>query len=145
VITGPAPVLYDCFNRADVLISDISSVVSDFIASAKPYVVTNLDGLDEDAFRENFPTAAAAYLLGPDCKGLSKILAQAVAPGDDRLAQARRELKTYLLGPDSPDAQTRFEDAVEALAERMAKSAVPDEALHGGAPPSQAVGAAPTG
>jgi hypothetical protein len=145
VITGPAPALYDCFNRADMLISDISSVVSDFIASAKPYMVTNPDGLDEDTFRENFPTTAAAYLLGAKCKGLSKILAAAVAPGGDRLAQARRALRTYLLGSDSLDAQTRFADAVDALAERVAKSAVPDEALLGAAPPSQAVGASPRG
>jgi hypothetical protein len=145
VITGPAPVLYDCFNRADLLISDISSVVSDFIASEKPYVVTNPDGLDEDRFRENFPTTAAGYLLGADCKGFSKILAQAIAPGEDRLAQARRALKTYLLGSGSPDAQTRFADAVEALAQRVAKSAPPDEALLGPTPASQAVGAAPAG
>ena len=70
VITGPLPVLYDCFNRADLLISDISSVVSDFIASGKPYVVTNPEGLDEGEFRAKYPTAGAAYLLGPDCAGL---------------------------------------------------------------------------
>ena len=35
------PTLYDCFNHADLLISDISSVVPDFVASGKPYVVTN--------------------------------------------------------------------------------------------------------
>ena len=36
VITGSLPVLYDCFNHADLLISDISSVVSDFIAAGSP-------------------------------------------------------------------------------------------------------------
>ncbi len=117
VITGPLPVLYDCFNRADLLISDISSVVSDFIAAGKPYVVTNPDGLDEREFGEKYPAAAAGYLLEPDCASLSDILAQAAAPGDDRLAEARRELRRYLLGPDDLDAQTRFAAAVDALAE----------------------------
>lgn len=142
VITGPLPVLYECFNRADLLISDISSVVSDFIASGKPYVVTNPDGLDEDEFRENFPTAAAAYLLGPDCAGLPEILAQAAGSGDDRLAEARRELRRYLLGPENPDAQTRFADAVEALAGRVGRSADPDPDP-GTPPPAQAVGTPP--
>ena len=142
VITGPLPVLYECFNRADLLIGDISSVISDFMASGKPYVVTNPGGLDEDEFRKKFPTAAAAYLLDPDCAGLPDILAQSAACGDDRLAEARRELRRYLLGPDNPDAQTRFADAVEALAERVARSADPDSVL-GTAHPAQAVGTAP--
>lgn len=142
VITGPLPVLYECFNRADLLISDISSVVSDFMASGKPYVVTNPDGLDEDEFRKNFPTAAAAYLLDPDCAGLPDILAETAASGDDRLAEARRELRRYLLGPDNPDAQTRFADAIEALAVRVARSAAPDS-VPGTTQPAQAVGTAP--
>ena len=129
MITGPLPTLYDCFNQADLLISDISSVVSDFIASGKPYVVTNPGGLDEDEFRQKFPTAAAAYLLDRDCAALSDILAQAAAPGDDGLAEARRELRRYLLGPDHLDAQTRFADAVDALAERVAGSADSDSIL----------------
>jgi hypothetical protein len=123
VITGPLPTLYECFNRSDVLISDISSVVADFIATGKPYVVTNPAGLDDAEFCERFPTAAAAYLLGADCAELPDICEQAARAGDDRLAQARRELKHYLLGPDSPDAQTRFSHAVEALVRCADRSA----------------------
>jgi hypothetical protein len=129
VITGPLPTLYECFNRADLLISDISSVVSDFIASGKPYVVTNPGGLDENDFRQKFPTAAAAFLLDLDCAALSDILAKAAAPGDDELKEARRELRRYLLGPDNLDAQTQFANAVDALAERVARSADPDSIL----------------
>jgi hypothetical protein len=120
VVTGPLPTLYDCFDHADLLISDISSVVADFIASGKPYAVTNPDGRDEAEFRAEFPTAAAAYLLDAGCAALPDVIAQATGPGPDRLAGARRELKGYLLGPDHPDALTRFNDAVEALATRAA-------------------------
>jgi hypothetical protein len=141
VITGPRPVLYDCFNHADLLISDISSVVSDFIASGKPYVVTNPDGLDAAGFRETFPTAAAAYLLDPDCVALPDILAQAAASGDDDLADARRALRRYVLGPENLDAQARFADAVDALAERVAQPADSDSILATAV--TQAVGATP--
>ena len=120
VVTGPLPTLYDCFDHADLLISDISSVVADFIASGKPYAVANPDGRDEAGFRAEFPTAAAAYLLDAGCAALPDVIAQATGPGPDRLAGARRELKGYLLGPDHPDALTRFNDAVEALATRGA-------------------------
>ena len=129
VVTGPLPTLNECFNHADLLISDISSVVADFIASGKPYVVTNPDGLTGDKFRTQFPTSAAGYLLGAECAELSGILAQAAAPAGDRLADARRQLKSYLLGPDDPDALTRFKNAVEALATRIPRPAGPDTAL----------------
>jgi hypothetical protein len=118
VVTGPLPTLYDCFDHADLLISDISSVVADFIASGKPYAVANPDGRDEDEFRAEFPTAAAAYLLDADCAALPDVIAEAAGPGPDRLAAARRELKGYLLGPDHPNALTRFNNAVEVLATR---------------------------
>ena len=111
MITGPRPTLYECFNQSDMLISDISSVVSDFIATGKPYMVTNPVGLADDDFRAKFPSAAAAYLIGPDCAGLADIGALAAGNGDDPLAEDRRKLRCYLLGPDSPDAQTRFNDA----------------------------------
>ena len=141
VITGPRPELYDCFNHADLLISDISSVVSDFIASGKPYVVTNPDGLDPAEFRETLPTAAAAYLLDPECVALSEILAQAAAADDDELAEARRALRRYVLGPEHLDAQARFADAVDALAERVARPADSDSILATAV--AQAVGATP--
>ena len=121
VITGPRPTLYECFNQSDMLISDISSVVSDFIATGKPYMVTNPAGLADDDFRAKFPSAAAAYLVGPDCAGLADIGALAAGNGDDPLAEDRRKLRCYLLGPDSPDAQTRFNDAIARLAERAEK------------------------
>jgi hypothetical protein len=142
VVTGPLPTLYDCFDHADLLISDISSVVADFIASGKPYAVTNPDGRDEAEFRAEFPTAAAAYLLDAGCTALPDVIAQATGPGPDRLAGARRELKGYLLGPDHPDALTRFNDAVEALATRAGHPTGAEAAPSAAAPSAAAPSAA---
>ncbi|MGW5261156.1 CDP-glycerol glycerophosphotransferase family protein [Microbispora sp. NPDC004025] len=118
VVTGREPSLYECFNEADVLISDISSVVSDFVASGKPYVVANVAGLPEDRFRERYPAAGAAYLLGADLAELPDILRRLDAPGDDDMAAARRALRAYLLGADHPDPLARFEEAVRRAAAR---------------------------
>ncbi|WP_214408718.1 hypothetical protein [Sphaerisporangium fuscum] len=112
VVTGSEPHLYDCFNDCDLLIGDISSVVADFVASGKPYAVTNVAGMEDGAFRDRYPSAEAAYLLGPDLAELPDILAQARRAEGDDLAEARRKMKTYLLGPGHPDAMTRFNDAV---------------------------------
>jgi hypothetical protein len=110
-IVGASPSLYDCFNDADVLIADISSVLSDFIASEKPYVVPNLTGLSEDEFKDKFPSAGEAYLLDPGAERIEATLD--LIRNEDTLAAARAQLKVYLLGPSKPDAFTRFEAAVD--------------------------------
>jgi hypothetical protein len=115
IITDARPTLYSCFNVSDLLISDVSSVISDFLASAKPYAVANTSGLPEDAFRAAFPTVVAATVLTPDAAGVPGLLDAVRHPERDELAEARAELKLRLLGPAEPSSQERFNDAVRAL------------------------------
>ncbi|MFI0485679.1 CDP-glycerol glycerophosphotransferase family protein [Actinomadura sp. 9N215] len=124
VVTGAEASLHDCFNQSDMLITDISSVISDYMPSLKPYVVTNPHAANDVAFRADFPSASAAYLLGPACAELADIVAVAVTPGADPLADDRRRLRDYLLGPEHPDAMTRFAAAVDTLAESGPRSAM---------------------
>ncbi|MFV0136033.1 hypothetical protein ACLGIH_22960 [Streptomyces sp. HMX87] len=116
VVTDARPALYACFNRADLLISDVSSVISDFLASGKPYAVANTGGLTEEAFRAAFPTVAAATVLTPDAGGVAGLLEAVRHPEKDDLAEARAALARRLLGPAEPPSQERFGAAVEALA-----------------------------
>jgi hypothetical protein len=116
VAVGPSPTLYECFNDAHILVADISSVLTDFIESQKPYVVPNLTGLSDDDFRAAFPSVSGAYLLDPAAEQIGAILD--LIRGDDPLAGDRRTLKRYLLGPDEPSAQERFAAAVDAAYDR---------------------------
>ncbi|MYS31314.1 hypothetical protein GTW38_31250, partial [Streptomyces sp. SID7804] len=115
VVTDARPSLYACFNVADLLISDVSSVISDFLASGKPYAVTNTSGLPERAFRAAFPTVAAATVLTPDAAGVPALLESVRHPEKDDLSEARAQLKLRLLGPADPPSQERFAAAVRAL------------------------------
>ncbi|WP_330354176.1 hypothetical protein [Streptomyces chartreusis] len=115
VFIDARPTLYACFNVADLLISDVSSVVSDFLASGKPYAVANTSGLAEDVFRKAFPTVRAATVLAPDAAGVPDLLETVRHPEKDELVEARAELKRHLLGPDEPTSQERFNEAVRAL------------------------------
>ncbi|CAM5383639.1 Integral membrane protein OS=Streptomyces griseomycini OX=66895 GN=FHS37_000809 PE=4 SV=1 [Streptomyces griseomycini] len=115
VVVDARPSLYACFNVADLLISDVSSVVSDFLASGKPYAVANTGGLSEEEFRATFPTVAAATVLTPDAAGVPALLESVRHPEKDELAGARAELKLRLLGPAEPSSQERFGAAVDAL------------------------------
>ncbi|WP_328871346.1 CDP-glycerol glycerophosphotransferase family protein [Streptomyces sp. NBC_00287] len=115
IVTEARPALFSCFDRADLLITDVSSVVSDFLASGKPYAVANTSGLAEDVFRKAFPTVRAATVLTPDAAGIEELLESVRDPEKDELVDARAELKRQLLGPDEPSSQERFNAAVQKL------------------------------
>ncbi|WP_063734180.1 hypothetical protein [Streptomyces sp. RTd22] len=115
VVTGPRPAIFTCFNQADVLISDVSSVVSDYLTSEKPYAVANTSGLTEEEFRANFPTVRAATILTPEASEVPELLEAVREPEKDTLAPARAELKVHLLGPSDPPSLVRFDQAAQTL------------------------------
>jgi CDP-glycerol glycerophosphotransferase (TagB/SpsB family) len=99
----------DCANRADALISDVSSVVSDFLQSEKPYAMTSMRAGIED-FRKEFSVAETAYVLLGDLSNLDEVLDDLLER--DPLAAARAERKRYVLGEfvdeESADAFATF-------------------------------------
>jgi hypothetical protein len=116
VITGAEPRLYDCFNVSDAMVSDISSVVSDFIASGKPYAVTDSAEVGVEEFKRNNTAVRAAVILSNSAHELGELLGAVRDPAADPLAEDRKELKQYLLGPDEPTSLEQFNTAVANLA-----------------------------
>ena len=96
--------LTECLDRADILISDISSVATDFLYTERPIITCNPSAMPAEEFVETFPTQAASYLLGPRLEELDAVLAAAL--GDDPLKPVRIEMKKHVLGdtPDGPQA-----------------------------------------
>lgn len=116
VITGAEPRLYDCFNVSDAMVSDISSVVSDFIASGKPYAVTDSAELGVEEFKRQNTAVRAATILSNSAAELGGLLDAVRDLAGDPLAEDRKELKQYLLGPDEPKSIEQFNTAVANLA-----------------------------
>ncbi|MER7927002.1 hypothetical protein ABTY96_28240 [Streptomyces sp. NPDC096057] len=116
VIAGAEPRLYDCFNVSDAMVSDISSVVSDFIASGKPYAVTDSAKLGVEEFKRQNTAVRAAVILSNKAAELDELLAAVRTPDADPMAADRKELKEYLLGPDEPTSIEQFNTAVRNLA-----------------------------
>ncbi|ELS53172.1 hypothetical protein [Streptomyces viridochromogenes] len=116
VITGAEPRLYDCFNVSDAMVSDISSVVSDFIASGKPYAVTDSAELGVEEFKRQNTAVRAATILSNSAAELGELLDAVRDPSADPLAEDRKDLKRYLLGPDEPTSIEQFNTAVANLA-----------------------------
>ncbi|MFE7658493.1 hypothetical protein ACFU6M_37440 [Streptomyces bottropensis] len=115
IVTEARPAIFACFNVSDLLISDVSSVVSDWLSSEKPYAVANTSGLPEAAFRAAFPTVSAGVVLTPGAEGVAALLDAVRNPEKDGFAKARADLKGQLLGPSDPPSLVRFDSAVKAL------------------------------
>ncbi|WP_406352215.1 hypothetical protein [Streptomyces sp. NBC_00658] len=118
VVTGAEPRLYDCFNVSDAMVSDISSVVSDFIASGKPYAVTDSAELGAEEFKRQNTAVRAAVILSNSAAELGQLLAAVRDQAADAQAAERQELKRYLLGPDEPTSIDQFNSAVRQLAQK---------------------------
>jgi hypothetical protein len=87
--------IVESFNRSDALVSDVSSVVSDYLFSGKPFAVSDM--LDEGpSFARTFPLATAAYVIPRALDGLNEAVAAMLGP--DPLAGQRTEMRRYYLG-----------------------------------------------
>lgn len=103
----------DCANYSHALISDVSSVVSDFLQSRKPYVMTSMH-VSVEEFRAEFSVAETAYVLLGDMSNLDEVLDDLL--GEDPLAEARAERKRYVLGEfDGQESADAFAEFVRTL------------------------------
>ena len=91
---------FGCFNAADAMISDVSSVVPDFLHSGKPYgLVTMTATVDE--FERAFPLARSAYVITRDLSNLNHALDELLL--HDSKAEQRKATREYYLGPFPPE------------------------------------------
>ncbi len=88
-----------CFNASDALVTDVSSIASDYLASGKPFAMVAVTA-GGDAFRNEFPMSRVAYLIEFDLSTLDAVLdhLHAADPAGDPLAEPRRAYRTYCLG-----------------------------------------------
>jgi hypothetical protein len=122
VFTDGTVSLYGAFNQADVMITDISSVLTDFLASHKPYLVTNPRDEVLADFLLAFPSSAAGSIIDRDLgsqQGTGFVAAiRHALDGDAAGRPARIALAEYLLGPVSDDPVRAFVDEVTRAVER---------------------------
>ncbi|QXQ08937.1 CDP-glycerol glycerophosphotransferase family protein [Paeniglutamicibacter sp. Y32M11] len=103
--------LTDVFNESDALISDISSVVVDYLTTSKPIsILINTDDITE--FRRKYPTAASAYLADSPDSAAWRHLFEA----DIRFSERQRSA-TYYVADSSVES---FDRAVHSILDSMA-------------------------
>ena len=91
---------FGCFNAADAMISDVSSVVPDFLYSGKPYGLVTMTSTVEE-FEQAFPLARSAYVITKDLTTLETALDGLLV--EDPKAEQRNATREYYLGPFAPE------------------------------------------
>lgn len=105
--------IVECTNESDALISDVSSVISDYLFSGKPIVLVAVP-VDPTTFVQRYPIAAAAYVVDAELLGLEDILLTVFST--DPMAALRADLRLAYLGPfPAQGYATAFVDAVSKV------------------------------
>ena len=109
--------LYECFDLADAMISDISSVVTDFLYTERPLVTTNPRELSRELYVHTFPTQRASYIMERSLQNFTEVMTDVLGP--DSLRTQRLQVKKYVLG-DHPEGPTA---TFVAEADRLTRAA----------------------
>lgn len=119
------------FNRSDAMVTDVSSVASDYLASCKPMAVVLPTGTQAQADAEEYPVLRATYLIDLARDDLAAGFTPLLGTGPDPLESVRQDLRSYYLG-DERDSVRVFLDAARSVLDDA--SAPGQEPMAGGAP-----------
>lgn len=90
--------IYECFNASNAMVSDVSSVIGDYLFSEKPFAIVAVAASGEE-FEESFPVSRAGYVIDAStghAEGLTEAVERLLVI--DPLQDRRRELRSYYLG-----------------------------------------------
>ncbi|MFM5951385.1 MAG: hypothetical protein ACKOOE_02115, partial [Micrococcales bacterium] len=97
-------------NLSDVLISDISGIVSDWLYSLKPYLLVSMDETPA-RFTKRYPIAEGGRVLTQKDGLTNELLAD-----DPKLFAARKKVRAYYIaGADTQKADALFMKATKAI------------------------------
>ena len=87
--------IIDCINLSDTMVSDVSSVVSDYLFSEKPFAMVAVPCPPEQ-FVAEYPIARASYVVDGQLTNLSAVLDQLL--GADPMRTDRLRMRARYLG-----------------------------------------------
>lgn len=101
--------IYECMNFSDLLITDVSSVLNDYLITRKPVIMCVNQMMLALPIDELFPSARAAYKfqLGESMSELISTIAQ-----DDTMALLREEVRADSLGDFPEGAMAKFRQVI---------------------------------
>jgi CDP-glycerol glycerophosphotransferase (TagB/SpsB family) len=122
--------ILDCINDSDAMVSDVSSVVSDYLFSGKPFAMIAVPA-EPDAFVVEYPVARASYVVRADLTDLDVQLERML--NADPLAQQRADIRADYLGDFPADSYaSAFVDAVHHVSRKSLEDMEDDQAEDAG-------------
>lgn len=108
----PSVSIHDVMNRSDLLITDISSVLNEYLVTNKPIILCVNEQFSDADLETQFPSSAAAYKLLHGGFNVATTLAQIRA--NDPLAAKREWVRGESLGRFEGSALERFKSVIQA-------------------------------
>lgn len=104
--------IHELMNRSDALITDISSVLNEFLVTQKPIFLFNVKKKDGESLYSEFPSSRASYVIEENSNMLAMI--DAVSESDS-LFDIRNSVKKDSLSEFPEGSARRFISFVESL------------------------------
>ena len=99
-------------NQCDLLITDISSVLNDFLVTNKPVILCNSLGLSKEQLLQEYPSSHAAYLLNEHDSIISLVK---MIDDTDPMSTEREVVRTYSMGSPHESSLQKFQLAIDQL------------------------------
>ncbi|NKX49345.1 hypothetical protein HER39_01860 [Arthrobacter deserti] len=128
--------IIECMNDSDAMVSDVSSVVSDYLYSGKPFAMVAVNARPPD-FVGQYPIARASYVLEGDLGNVEQVLDSLL--GADEMAATRAGLRSDYLGDFPVEGYAEvFINAARTVASTGRRHGGPadDEVLEAAEPPA---------
>jgi CDP-glycerol glycerophosphotransferase (TagB/SpsB family) len=112
VVDGRAPI-FDYMNLSDLMITDISSVLNDYLYTLKPMILTNARGQSKEHIFAEYPSTPSTYILS-DPSSVSTLLTRILQ--NDDLFDIRKQVCRDSLGDFPEGSMRRFNRVVSESA-----------------------------
>jgi CDP-glycerol glycerophosphotransferase (TagB/SpsB family) len=123
--------ILDCINDSDAMVSDVSSVVSDYLFSGKPFSMIAIPA-EPDGFVVEYPVARASYVIRADLANLDAQLEKMLS--SDPMAGQRADIRADYLGDFPADNYaSAFVDAVRHVSRKSMEDMEDDQSEDAGA------------
>ncbi len=111
---------FELYAKADVLISDISSTIIDYLHGGKPYIVTNPQGFSDEVLK-NYPSVDGGYMCSQNADNVADLVKLAL--DEDPLAEERERVRQFAFGDlDRPRGEAFREACWEIISKPVKTS-----------------------
>jgi hypothetical protein len=104
-VAAPTSSIYEAMNDADLMITDVSSTIPDYLYTLKPMILTNPAGLSNDAINAAYPSSQATYILDRPAEAAELVTA---IDRNDTMLEQRQRISDFILGDIPEGSLVRF-------------------------------------